>query len=394
MKLSYLVGNDNGNSEQKIVVNGKMYKFPNVYSVVANKINDEEITAEEMVPGLLDHLFVTVQSRSINGAHTVFVGKRAIQEGKNVHSMNIQLTRKHKEDLPIINTLANLAAIGVKESFQKKKKIVNEIEITVDMTTALPTSQWDLEKSEYFSNRFMGQQHLVTVHLGKTDILVKINFEYVKTVREGVISLFGIIENEKGEYRNDDLFKEFMEAYNIEEMDGSYFKDAKILHADIGDGTTEYSVTNGYKTEGQTHGRPHGLGHAIEIAIQNFVDDIGIDVSRQKFSQYLIGKNEKYHSEAHKHMRVAKQELAKRISEELMVTSLNLQHDYKCMVIYGGGSIELKDVMYGELKAFCDSVRVQLLWIDKKYATEMNAKGLEIFTNVMLPKFKEKALQV
>ncbi|GCF76344.1 hypothetical protein BC2926_38850 [Bacillus cereus] len=394
MKLNYQIGNDNGNHEQDIVINGKMYQFANVYSVVTNSIEDEDISAEEMIPNLLDRLYVTIQSRSINGAHEVFVGKRALEDGENVRNMNIKLGKKHKEDLPLITTLANLAGVAVKETFSKKNKIVKDIEISVDMTTALPASQWTKETANEFSSRFMDTQHLVTVHLGKTDILVKVNFVFVKTVKEGVVTLFGIIEDEKGKYRNDDLFDEFSKEYNLGKIDGSYFKDKKILHADIGDGTSEYAVTTGYKTDGRTHGRPHGIGHALESAIKKFKEKWDIEVSRQEFAEYVKKEGSKYHPIAIDSLAVAKRELAKTILEELQMTSKDLKHDYDAIVVYGGGSIQLKDVLYKELKEFCDSVQVKLLWIDKKYAVTMNARGLEIFTKVALPQFKEKALQV
>lgn len=394
MKLTYLVGNDNGNHEQDLVVNGKLYQFQNVYSVVTNSIEDEDISPEEMIPNLLDRLYVTVQSRSINGVHEVFVGKRALEEGENVRNMNIKLGKKHKEDLPLITTLSNLAGIAVKESFNKKKKIVKDIEIDVDMTTALPASQWTRETSEEFSNRFMDNQHFVTVHIGKTDVLVKINFVFVKTIKEGVAALFSIIENTKGEYRNDDLFDEFIKEYGLEQIDGSYFTEKRILHADIGDGTTEYAVTTGYKTEGKTHGKPHGIGHALESAMKKFNERWDFEISRQEFAGFLKNKSSKYYNDAVVSLSTAKRELAKTILEELETTSKELKHDYECIVIYGGGSIQLRDVLYGDLKEFCDRVQVKILWIDKKHAISMNAKGLEIFTNILLPKFKEKALQV
>lgn len=124
MKINYLVGNDNGNHEQDLVVNGKMYPFPNVYSVVTNTVDPEDVPTEELIPNLLDRLHTTVQSRNLlhNTSVTVFVGQRAINEGETIRNMNLKVAAKHKQDLPLINTLSNLAAIAVKEAFNKRKK--------------------------------------------------------------------------------------------------------------------------------------------------------------------------------------------------------------------------------------------------------------------------------
>ncbi|HFK9703773.1 TPA: hypothetical protein ACG05V_005434 [Bacillus pacificus] len=395
MKINYLVGNDNGNHEQDLVVNGKMYPFPNVYSVVTNTVDPEDVPTEELIPNLLDRLHTTVQSRNLlhNTSVTVFVGQRAINEGETIRNMNLKVAAKHKQDLPLINTLSNLAAIAVKEAFNKKKKVVKEIELIVDyMTTALPASQWTKDNAEYFSNRFTGE-HLVTVHVGDTDIIVKINIKNTRTVKEGVVALFALIENEKGEYRNDDLFKEFKEEYSLEDMDGSFFEDIRIVHSDIGDGTTEYAVTEGYETNGRTHGKEHGIGRTMELAIKNFSEIWGTEPTRQVFASYLKNEKSKFHEDAVSSMATAKKELANIVLEEIMTTSKDLGYDYEVLAVYGGGSIQLKDVLWKELKEFCDSKKIKLLWVPKEYATTLNARGLEIFTNLAAEKLKESAVQ-
>lgn len=76
-----------------------------------------------------------------------------------------------------------------------------------------------------------------------------------------------------------------------------------------------------------------------------------------------------------------------------MTTSKDLGYDYEVLAVYGGGSIQLKDVLWKELKEFCDSKKIKLLWVPKEYATTLNARGLEIFTNLAAEKLKESAVQ-
>ncbi|MDA1569393.1 ParM/StbA family protein [Bacillus cereus] len=396
MKLRFEVGNDNGNSEQKMTVNDTMYLSPNVYSVVTNTVSHEDVKPEKMIENLLNHLYVTIQSRHLNQytqSVTVFSGKRALEEGENVRNMSIRMGEKHKEDIPLINTLANLAGIAVQKAFEKKGEIVKDINLSVDMTTALPASQWNETTAKEFSNRFMEHEHTVIVHVGNTDINVKIDFSYVKTVKEGVIALFALMEDGKDSYRNDDIFDEFIKEYNLEKIDGSFFEDRLILHSDIGDGTNEYAITRGYETNNKTHGEDHGIGHAIESAIKKYEQIRKYKMTRQEFSKLVQTEGARFHSTAVECLRTAKEELANLILREIQETIKSMKFETDVVVVYGGGSIQMRDVLYAPLKQFLDENEMKLLWINKKNATTLNAQGLNIFTKTLLKDEKKEVLQ-
>ncbi|MCU5201638.1 MULTISPECIES: ParM/StbA family protein [Bacillus cereus group] len=396
MKLRFEVGNDNGNSEQKMTVNDTLHLCPNVYSVVTSTVGHEDTKPENLIGNLLDHLYVTIQSRHLNQytqSVTVFVGKRALAEGENVRNMSIRMGEKHKEDIPLINTLANLAAIAVQKAFEKKGEIVKDINLSVDMTTALPASQWNETTAREFSNRFMEHEHTVIVHLGNTDINVKIDFTYVKTVKEGVIALFALMEDGKEAYRNDDIFDEFIKEYKLEKIDGSYFEDLQILHSDIGDGTNEYAITRGYEVSNKTHGEDHGVGHAIESAIKKFEQIRNYKMTRQEFSELIKTPGKRFHDTAVECLRSAKEELANLILIEIKETIKDMKFDIDVVMAYGGGSIQMKDVLYKPLKEFLDANEMKLLWINEKNATTLNMQGLNIFTKTLLKDAKKEALQ-
>lgn len=53
----------------------------------------------------------------------------------------------------------------------------------------------------------------------------------------------------------------------MKDITGEYFQEKRLLHIDIGDGTTEYVVTKGYDYDNDhSSGERHGIGHAIERA--------------------------------------------------------------------------------------------------------------------------------
>ena len=49
------------------------------------------------------------------------------------------------------------------------------------------------------------------------------------------------------------------------------------------------------------------------------------------------------------------------------------------MVVYGGGSILMREYLEPKLKELCDREYIQLLYLDKKYAIDAEVRGLYNF---------------
>jgi plasmid segregation protein ParM len=55
-----------------------------------------------------------------------------------VDNMQVGVDLKSESELPVVNTLAVIAAFAVKKSYEEEKVLPDKIEIRVDMATALP----------------------------------------------------------------------------------------------------------------------------------------------------------------------------------------------------------------------------------------------------------------
>ncbi|MBC6971854.1 ParM/StbA family protein [Bacillus sp. Xin] len=390
MKINYFVEDDNGNSEKKITINGEMLKFPNTYSYVYKEPVPMEKKIEELVYGLFHNMDVTVNSSALKGqvAQRVFVGERAIRSGADLQNLNIRSNRgKHKQDTTIMTTVSAIACRAVQDMFKNEGSLEEgaNIEANISMVTALPASEWNKEKAKELSERFTNSSHHVTVTVGDVRIYVTLKFEKVIVVQEGTVALFALIEDGKGNYRNDDLFDEFKEMYDMKEITGEYFSEKRLLHIDIGDGTTEYVVTKGYDYDNDhSSGERHGIGHAIERAKKDFEDEWGFSVERQEFAGYLKEEHPKYYEDAKKFLARAKFNLADEVLDTAETKLQDLKYDVDVVVVYGGGSIQLKENLFEELKEICDSKKIKILWINPKNATEMNVKGMTVFSSIAL----------
>ncbi|MBG9579819.1 hypothetical protein ABE42_11530, partial [Bacillus thuringiensis] len=82
---------------------------------------------------------------------------------------------------------------------------------------------------------------VVIIYVGDRPITVQVECSKVRVTKEALAALYAITE------APDEMFKEFQELYkdclDNKEITGDFFKDKKILHTDIGEGTSEYIFT-------------------------------------------------------------------------------------------------------------------------------------------------------
>lgn len=397
MQFHFLVGNDNGNSEHDICIDGRLIQQPNVNCTVDELPWSEEQAPEGIVRNLQEQLIVTIDSPSARPG-MYYIGKFALGSGELLDAMQVGLDYKHEVDLPIVNTLGQIAAVATQKAYEEEKNIPLHIDVLVDMTTALPITQHTDDTSMKFEKRFMAGPHNVTVHLGKVRVAVKVTFDFVKVVPEATPVTFALQKDEQGKWREGDIFQEFVETYKLPgKFNGSYFKDKRILHTDIGDGSTEYPITEGNKLLRQfVYGSNHGAGYAIEEALDEFNRLIHLpDSPRQFFSDVLKNKNHKYYSKSIQTLRRPLEGQGKQIVNNIRKQLTKARNEIDVICVYGGGSILMRTILYPMLKELCDEREIQLLYIPSQYAVTMNAKGLDAFVRGKIYEtFKGKAKQL
>lgn len=395
MDFFFKVGGDCGNSEYDIYINKTLIKQPNV-NVEVDVLNAyDDQGSEAILSDIMNKIVVSIDSNSCSSG-TYLIGNSALKSGEVLNNFQVGLDKKSSSELPIINTLGLIACYSVKEYFEQNQEIPKKISVNVDMTTSLPIGEYfeNDNNKRNFKNKFEEEIHYVTVHLGKQRVRVEIDFEYVKVVPEATPVVFSLIEDKDGNVREGEFFKEFLkENSHFDKISGDFFSNKRILHLDVGDGTTEVPITEGISPLPQfSQGYHYGVGHAIENSLEKYAQLVNLpSVQRQELSDVLKNPKHKYYNRAIKaivpHLKVQGREILKKVKQQ--ITRANNEVDI--LVVYGGGSILLRKVIEPSLKLLCKEREIDLFYVSSEYAVTMNAEGLSNFVNgAIFEHLKEK----
>lgn len=386
-KLS--VGNDNGNNAQKLCIDGEVFEFPNLY-LKAQSLPKGIIDTvpETIMKDLYNNLFVTIKSPALesNCPQSFYIGNYTTKAGRAAQNMSIGIRgNKLKTDLPLITTLANISAYVVKKAYEKEKDIEKlcrkTLEASIDMATALPDTIFGKDTAKTFSDTFTGE-HLVTVYLGEKEVNVKLNIEYVKVLPEGVPTAFYLLSNAGKQ-------SEYLKQFD--------FNNKSMLHVSIGDGTTEYPITEGVNfIPDFNYGTHNGIGIAIEKIINDFKAAALLSkCSRQDISAIIRNKYDRNHDRAMEMVEPYLEEEAQEIKDETFTQLQRFNNNVDFIVVYGGGSILLepyiKEAFMNDalMKSEKNPRGIELVYVPAEIATTIEAQGLYIFTQQNF--FKEAA---
>lgn len=373
------VGNDNGNSEHDIIIEGNLIRQPNVYAKVRKIPMLDELKEEAIIEKIEENLIVSIVSPSAETGNYM-IGECALKSGEKVRSIEVGVdNNKVDNNIVMVNTLSQIAGYACKKYFEEAKTFdelkENSLKVNVDMATALPISQYNTKSANEFSERFMKGVHNVIVYIGAYQVRVEISFNFVKTIPEGVTAAWAL------KHANDEIFKEYNSKPNVKQINASDFKKAKILHVAIGEGTTELPVTTGIEFDPNfINGINNGIGHAIDKSLGEFKRNLGLtNYSRQKFSEVLKDQSHKYHVIAED---IVEGYIEDESEEILHATKNEIQRannevDFIC--VYGGGSIPMRKNLEKLLQTYADRAMINLLYIPEKEAVTLEAKGLYEF---------------
>ena len=402
-EIKLKVGNDNGNSEQDIIINGVQLQQADVYGRVIGRLNLEELDQDDFIENLENNLVIGIAGSKYVNTGEYYVGNYTLKSGATVRNTEVGAgNNKTDSEVVYLNTIGQIAAYAVKKA-HKGDKTISDIEANVDMTTALPITQYDKREAERFANKFMDGEHRLTVKTPQKDYYVNLKFNFVKVIPEGVTTTFALIGGVDEIYKTynqkvrENLTKVSKDSLYMEELNTAYFtkEQRRILHISIGESTTEYPITNGIAFDPNfVQGSNNGNGHAIKKALPLFNSEFRCSYSRQMYSDVVKSSGHKFHQDTLNYLIGPLEDEAQEIYRRAVDELERSNNEVDVIMVYGGGSILMREFLEPKLEAVARQIRSKLLYVDKEYAVTLESKGLYNFTGSALFKaLKEKKLE-
>ncbi|PGD99974.1 ParM/StbA family protein [Bacillus pseudomycoides] len=374
-------GADAGNSGLKLAVLGQDPLFiSSIYShhigEATNILSEEDISVEE----LENNIDVTISSPalSVNNMRYI-IGQKVIDE--NIKGIEMEKkSDKSKDDLVVLVTLAGLAVSAMKKQPNKDK-----IDVTFDLSVALPVATITPKTAEEFAQRYMNHHTVKFHHPSGREVIINIQVEYCKCLPEGAAGAWGVVYDEKGK-----TIKRKVEVGEdkIVETD---FVDKTLLSFDIGAGTTEEVVSQGVSFKHKmSRGLPYGVKETLLdiIKVWNLNNKQKTIDSIAEFNAIYLDSEHPRHTRLKEASRGALLGLANRIATDI-INKIDDMKDDPYVFIYGGGAAIVKESLQQILEQKGRLTNVVFL----KDPLFVNSRGLLVYT--CSPRFdvlKEKAL--
>lgn len=385
-EMNLVCGVDIGNAKTEVAFNENeelvLKRQPSVISQLLSKPESSDSDEESIIRTLFDNLAVHIFSPALKRDGIFFVGNKALNSQHAIKTLNITTGNKASRDIPVITSLSLIAGIGIQNYYNTNKSVPDTLTIDTKMVTAIPSSEYSKENAKKFEERFIND-HKVNVYIGAKTVLVTIKISNCKVTEEGKTAMLAFLNS------SDDILKNYNETYklNAKPID---FANAKSLHIDIGDGTSEFTYTKGANpVPNGSFGARVGVGHATNEAIKLYREELGGligEITRQHFISVMNEKTPKSKVAREKMQQasfIQGEEIIEKIKEGFQVlTSSNAEYFF----VHGGGSVVFKDDMYEDLLEFAKTVLARVVWIPEEFATSMNSRGTFYLSQVLYSK--------
>lgn len=371
-QLKFRVANDNGNSEQDMFINDVEIASPNVFARALKLPNLDEINPKDVMSDIHNHLLVKIDDQHY------YIGDYALRSGNIPRSIDVGADNdKMDSDIVYINTLAHIAGEAAHQAYENGLWTDSVVPVDVQMATSLPVVSFSSDAANRFAHKFMDNDQIVSVYVGSEAYKVVIHFSFVKVIPEGVTASHALTHR-------DTLFKEYNKLHTDDQLTSSDFKHMRILHVAIGEGTTEFPITEGIVyNPNYIDGTKNGVGVAIDRVIEDFKDRVGLrTLTRQAFSAIIRDKDHRYHDIAAKMFQPAIEDEAAAIFNRTKFNVSKANNEVDVVAVYGGGSILMRDALEAPLQKFCDRRMIKLLYItNPQDAVFMESYGLRDFVS-------------
>lgn len=341
---------------------------------------------DEYMADIFDRMICLFNSGLVPNSNRFMFGRGAIASGRSLIEFDIADANlsKAEQQLSSLLVLASVAGATLRNYWELNHKLPSGvIKANVKTSLALPIDEYMKCKQE-FSNKFKSAEHEVTICNFETPVHIKITFDQVNVLPEGVSAQFAIIA--KGEpfakALLDDVRKSNKKA--LCEITAKDVVECKnTCGIDIGEGTVNFPVIiDGRFNNILSTSIQRGYGTVLEQALPAIQKQNMPYESRKAVADFIQMPETAFNKKRKATIKdVVDAEASDLVNEIIKEVSRILRGgNVEVIYVYGGGATPLKDVLYKKLiektRTFAGGDEFPILYLDSSYARNLNREGL------------------
>ena len=178
-----------------------------------------------------------------------------------------------------------------------------------------------------------------------------------------------------------------------------------VLGIDIGEGTTDYTViTNGHANPVASVSMSTGYGNVLESAV-GILQNESMNIPDRNALRHFLSEPAVMPTKRarQKHAQETVNDQLTHFNDDIIEKTSQVMRqagtDLEAAFVFGGGSVpllketDLRPRLVNKLKGFAGGYDIPVIWIDPKYAQELNMMGLTTYLKYFAKKYIEKHRQ-
>ena len=383
---------DVGNGFTKSAINDvELALQPTAISkIIDSENNSRHIQSENQdINNIIDNidkeLDINIVSNIINGEY--LVGNSALL-ARNTRTFNVNASaNKANSDISIIMTLGMITINYVKNYINKETKLPHNCQINVQLTTALPIVEWqNAEHVKKLHSRYADNNFVVTIRNFNKPVTLNINFDKVLVASEGVVGTLALIYQNNHHYHKADFYSDFIKNNNLKDtFNGKTLKEKYpiIVGIDVGDGTTDISVTNNLKIiDDDIQFIDKGIGTAINNSITS-LRKIGVEIKNRQAFLEILPQSTKLQESLNENL----EPLFDDLDEKITTIFSNRSNMVQLIYFHGAGATIIKNLYNDRLQKLIDNldslhlIDHKIMWLNQHNSQWLNLYGLELLNH-------------
>lgn len=346
---------------------------------------------ENIMDDIFNNMICNINSPVVSGTKYYAFGTKAIGSGRSLLEFDIAAASLSKAEQPLssILVLGTVAGEALKLYWDTHNTLPSGIlDVNVFAALALPIDEYKEHRSA-FAKKFTDCTHEVTICNFEQSVVVRIHFDKVSVLAEGVSAQFAI--SSKGKAFAQALLDD-VRSHNPNALAGITADDVvgccNTCGIDIGEGTVNFPVISLGAT-----GMPQfnslvsrtiqkGYGTVLEQALPA-VQSANIPYSTRKaLANFLQSPVTAFNQRKMNTVKDIVNAEAESFADDIVLelSKILTSGMIEIIYVYGGGATPMKDVLYDILvektKSFSGGDELPILYLDSFYSRNLNREGL------------------